>query len=204
MLMTQEAIDTLITRIERAYRLRRPQWHGGCSSVRVWGAAASRLIQATESDSSLPVDPELFVASQSLGSSFPDPWSELTGPESARRFLDRVELIVRGLRKELTEEVCVAEKRVAAGQTISKVLGSRSSRISPLARYIVAYRGSRERLRLRFLEDAQSQHRSCPLYRLASTCLIPLEDYPVPEGREGLSSPSIKKGSVSRAKAIWN
>ena len=204
LLSTQEVIDALITRIERAYRLRRPEWHGGCSSSRIWAAVASGLIEASAADPSLPVDPELFVASQSLASSFPDPWSELTGVESICRFRDRVEWIVRGLRKELTDEVRVAETRIASGQSISKVLGSGSRRISPLARYIVASRASRQHLTLRFLEDAQSQHQSCPLYRQASMNLISVEHYPVREGKEVWIGTLVKKGTVSRAKALWN
>ncbi len=204
MLSTQEVIDTLTHRIERAYRLRRPEWYGGCSSSRIWGTVATGLIEATAADACLPVDPELFVASQSLVSTYPDPWSELTGVESIRRFRDRVEWIVRGLRKELTDEVCGAEKRIAGGQSLSKVVGSKSRRISPLARYIVASRASRQRLALRLLEDAQSQHHSCPLYRQASSNLISVERYPVQEGQGGWKGTLEKKGTVSRAKALWN
>ena len=204
MLSRQVAIDALSTRIERAYHQRRPEWHGGCSSTRIWGAVATGLIEATEVNPSLPVDPELFVASQSFGSTFPDPWSELTGVESIRRFRDRVEWIVRALREELTDEVNVAEKRIAGGQSILKVLGTASRRISPLARYIVAFRASRQRLTLRLLEDAKSQHHACPLYRQASSSLIAVEHYPVIEGREDWNGTLVKKTPFYRGLAIWN
>lgn len=184
MLTTQDRIETLMTRIEKAYRLRCPQWHGGCSSSRVWAVAAAHLIEANACDPSLPVDPELFVASQWIKSPIADPWTQLTGPESVRRYRERINAIVRSLHDELADEVRVAERRIKAGQTVSQVLSAKSGRISPLGRYVVAVRASRERLSRRFLEAARTQHRACPLYRQACLGLIAADCYPVMEGHE--------------------
>jgi hypothetical protein len=180
-LATQDVIEALADRIERAYRLRRPQWHGTCSTPRVWSVAASTLLGAHETDPSLPSDPELFVAAQPEGCPYPDPWSELTQPGSVRRYRKRVREIVRGLRGELTAEVKLAEDRVSSGQTIGRVLLSKTRRISPLARFIVAQRAGRQALANRFRHDAVEQHRSCPLYRQASRTLLPPGAYPVAE-----------------------
>ena len=79
-LPTQELIDQLAERIERAYTLRRQRWCRGCSTRRVWSAAALRLWQAHVDDPQLPLDCELYVASQVINESLSDPWSELAQP----------------------------------------------------------------------------------------------------------------------------
>ncbi len=82
----QAVIEELSSRIEQAYGLRRPDWRGGCSTDRVWSAAAGRLWAAHAADPvRVPLDAELFVASQPIGAAFADPWSELAEPESTRR-----------------------------------------------------------------------------------------------------------------------
>ena len=103
---SQVIVDQLSGRIRDAYALRRPDWRGACSTARVWNAAAERLWAAhAAAPGSVPLDAELFVASQPVGVPFPDPWSELTGPESARRYQLTVRRIVRRLRGELKHEV---------------------------------------------------------------------------------------------------
>ncbi len=62
------------SRIERAYALRRAGWDRGCSTRRVWAAAALCLWQAHVDDPTLPLDSELFVASQPITGSLGDPW----------------------------------------------------------------------------------------------------------------------------------
>ena len=151
-------------------------------------------------DACIPIDPELYVASQGMNSLMTDPWTGLTSAESVRRYKDRVDVIVRGLRDELTEEVRVAERRILAGQSVCQVLTSKSGRISVLGRYIVAVRASRERLARRFLEGAVEQHRACPLYRQAAAGLIPSTAYPIAEGHEVASPPDLRMvGILGRA-----
>ncbi|MFO0910664.1 MAG: hypothetical protein U0794_20340 [Isosphaeraceae bacterium] len=181
MLATQTTIDALATRIERAYRLRRPHWHGGCSSARVWSAAAWVLWQVHENDPVVPPDPELFVAAQPNDSPYPDPWGELTREDSARRYRQRVRSIVRALRAELAREVRHAEELIDAGQAIATVLRSSRTRLSPLGRFIVAHRAGRTTLARRYARDAAEQHRACPLYREASRRLLPPAAYPISE-----------------------
>ena len=79
-------IDHLASRIERAYALRRAEWDRGCSTGRLWTAAALCLWQAHADDPALPLDSELFVASQPLVGSLGDPWVELTQVEAGRRY----------------------------------------------------------------------------------------------------------------------
>ncbi len=116
MFATQAELESLALRIERAYALRRPQWHHGCSASRVWGTAAAILYQVHLDDAMVPLDPELFVASQPGHPSFADPWSELTQAASADRYRDSVRLIIRSLRHELRCEVRLAERRVRRGR----------------------------------------------------------------------------------------
>jgi hypothetical protein len=178
-LATQSVIDALAERIERAYRLRKPCWHGGCSTVRVWAVAATKLLQINEDNPSIPLDPELYVAAQPSDSPISDPWLELTQEDAVRAYRDRVRGIVRALRAELTAEVARAERRIEAGRPVSKVLLTRSRWISPLGRFIVARRAGRTALAERFLPEAILQHSCCPLYREASLRLLPPDHYPV-------------------------
>ena len=81
MLPTQEMIDRLADRIERAFRLKRCNWRRGCSTPRIWSAAATILWQVHCENPEIPLDPELFVASQPIAASFGDPWASLGRPK---------------------------------------------------------------------------------------------------------------------------
>jgi hypothetical protein len=194
-LATQSAIDALADRIERAYRLRRPEWHGMCSTHRVWTAAAAVLLNVHAEHPSVPVDPELFVAAQPADATYPDPWRELTQAGAVRRYLRRVESIVRRLRAELAGEVRLAEERIGAGESIGKVLSAGNRRLSPLGRFIVARRAGRVALASRFVDDAVIQHWACPLYRQACADLLSAGSYPVPDAAtETPAAPKPVKG----------
>jgi hypothetical protein len=181
MLPTQSVIDGLAERIERAYRLRKAYRHGGCSTDRVWTVAAIELLKIHDSHPTVPVDPELYVAAQSGESFYCNPWLELTQAESGRRYRWKVREIVRSLRAELTREVTLAEERIEAGRSIGKVLKTSGQWLSALGRFIVAQRAGRTVLAQRFLREAVEQHRSCPLYREASSRLLSPGEYPVAE-----------------------
>ena len=179
MLPSQVVLGKLSRRIERAYSLRRPDWRGGCSTSRVWSAAASRLWAAHAADpAGIPVDAELFVASQPISAPFADPWSELTQPEAATRYRSQLRKIIRRLRAELKREVTRAETLIGRGREIDDVLKA-DGRISPLACFIVALRAGRGDLADHFSDEAVAQHRACPLYRRASFALLPTDLYPV-------------------------
>jgi hypothetical protein len=168
-LPSQGVLEKLSRRIEQAYSLRRPDWRGGCSTSRVWSAAAGRLWAAHAADpAKIPLDAELFVASQPIAAPFADPWSELTQPDAARRFRSRLRKIVRRLRAELKREVVRAETLIGRGREISA-----------LACFVVAIRAERGDLAVGFTGGAAAQHRACPLYRRASLALLPGELYPV-------------------------
>jgi hypothetical protein len=180
-LATQAALEVLAERIERAYRLRRSGWYRGCSSAGVWSTAAAILVQLHQDDTTLPVDPELYVAVQPVGGPFDDPWVGLTQRSATKRYRTRVRAMIRALRSELRAEVRYAERRIARGEALENVLKTPSKRLSPLGCYIIAHRGDCPALGERFRLGAVEQHRCCPLYRAASLQLIPLELYP---GRE--------------------
>jgi hypothetical protein len=178
-LPTHEVLDHLADRIEQSYSLRRPRWLGCCSTSRVWHTAALRLWEAHVSDPDrIPLDPELFVASQPISVPFSDPWAELAHRKSARRYRSSVRQIIRQLRAELKREVVAAERSVREGQEIGRILTRKIRGRSSLGSYIVARRAGRDDLADRFVAAAAAQHRSCPLYRPASLALIPAEFYP--------------------------
>jgi hypothetical protein len=178
-LPSQVVLGKLSRRIEQAYGLRRPDWRGGCSTSRVWTAAAERLWAAhAAGPAGIPLDAELFVASQPIAVPFADPWSELTPPDAARRYRSQLRRIVRRLRAELKREVTRAETLIEGGREIDDVLKTHG-RISALGGFIVAFRAGRADLVDAFSAGAVAQHRACPLYRRASVALLPGNLYPV-------------------------
>lgn len=181
-LPTQEIIDHLAERIERAYALRRAGWDRGCSTGRVWAAAAMCLWQAQVDDPTIPLDSELFVASQPICGALGDPWVELTQVEAGWRYRLQVRRIIRHLRAELTREVRRAERMMAGEAPVSAASLSRDQRLSPLGCYIAAHRMGRADLAGLFAQGAVEQHRGCPLYRPASLSLLPAESYPIDDG----------------------
>ncbi len=203
-LATQHEVDEVAERIEHVYCVRRPGWRGGCSSSRVWQVAARLLLETLAIDPALPCDPVLFVLAQPAGGPYPDPWTELTAPESVRHYRRCVRGIVRGLRQELTKEVRLAEERIAAGRPIGRVLGSRGRGLSALGRYIVARRAGRAVLARRFLPDVLAQHHSCPLYRPATTGLLPAGAYPVSADSDQLVPVPLATGTPTVATMPWN
>jgi hypothetical protein len=132
-------------------------------------------------DAQLPLDSELFVASQPISSALCDPWSELTQPESARRYRTQVRRIIRRLRFELEREVALAERSIRQNQEVHAAVLVKNRRLSPLGCYIAAHRSGRAALARRFAAAAADQHRSCPLYQQASADLLPVELYPIPK-----------------------
>ncbi len=176
---TQELIEDLANRIERAYTLRRTGWDRGCSTGRLWTAAALCLWQAHTDDPALPLDSELFVAAQHLIGSSGDPWVELTQIEAGRRYKVQVRRIVRRLRRELTREVHRAERLMSEGGRLIVSLLSRDGRLSPLGCYIAAQRVGRPEIASHFAVAAADQHSACPLYRVASLSLMHPDRYPM-------------------------
>jgi len=145
----------------------------------VWSAAALRLWDAHAQDPlQVPLDPELFVASQPISGAVADPWTELTEPEAARRYRSRVRRIVSRLSWELKREVRRAERLIRRGCELGAVLNAKDGRLSALGSFIVARRAGRADLAARFAAATAAQHRSCPLYRSASVTLIPPDFYP--------------------------
>ncbi len=178
MITSQAIVGQLAERMERAYRRRYPSWQAIGLTPGVWEAAAARLLEGSAGGWGVPVDPELFVAVQSRSGLTPNPWVELTQERSLEHYLKALRRIVRQLRKELRSEVRRAERRLNLGLTLDEVLATEGARISPLTCYILAHREGRYDLSMRHRAAAASQHRSCPLYRLASRAFLPSQAYP--------------------------
>jgi hypothetical protein len=173
-LASRHEIDRLAGRIRNAYLRRGGRWNGGCSTDRLWEAAALVVIQCHDENPEIPIDPELFVISQSIT----DPWSDLASPRAAERYRKQVATIVRSLKVELGREIRQAEEMIRRGRSISDVVGGRNAKLSPLGRYIVARRAFRPDLADDWSRRARIQHESCPLYRSACCEFLPVEAYP--------------------------
>jgi hypothetical protein len=176
---SQDAVGQIAVRIERAYRRLYPGWVPVGLTPGVWESAAARLLEGPGVARGTPVDPELYVAVQVRRRHSPDPWAELTQRRSLDRYLRALRRIVGQLRQELKSEVRRAECLLVRGVALEEVLRSEAVRISPLGRYILAYRAGRRDLSSCHRVAAARQHRSCPLYRLASRSLLPGHAYPL-------------------------
>jgi hypothetical protein len=191
-LPTQQTIDHLADRIERAYLLRRPEWNRGCSTRRVWAAAAVRLWQTHMNDPALPLDSELFVASQPINGSFSDPWVELTQVEAGRRYRTKVRRIVHRLGRELKREVARAEQILSENVRSTFAWLAHNRHLSPLGCYIAAQRMGRADIADRFALLALEQHQACPLYQLASRSLLSADLYPAGDLRPSQEIAAIR------------
>jgi hypothetical protein len=178
---SRDAIDHLAGRIELAYRRRNPRWTCLSPSQEVWDQAATKLLDASLGGPDVPIDPELFVAVLAPGGISPNPWAELTQRTSRTRYLKAVRLIIGRLRRELRDELRLAERRISSSNGLEEFLDDARVLISPLTRYILAFRAGRFDLVLKHREPAQGQHRSCPLYRQASRRFLPDHAYPCSE-----------------------
>jgi len=187
-LPTQETLDRLADRIERAFTLRCSDWYRGCSTPRIWSAAATILWEARSEDPAIPLDPELFVASQPLTASYADPWSSLAQPEAGHRYRHRVRRIIRRLRNELKREIRLTEHLLRQGRALSRIIGSRDARLSPLGLYIAAHRSGRADLAGRLRRSAIEQHNCCPLYRSACAAFLPAKLYPMQVSSRGVEA----------------
>ncbi len=186
--VSQIEIQRLAERIERAYMRRGGRFRAVCSTPRVWNAAATALWRCRLDDPELPVDPELYVAAQGIDADSSDPWADLASPQAMERFRRRVRAIVHQLQSELSREIRRAERSISRGREAVAVLTARDSRLSPLARYIVARKTLGEDLARRWLPGALEQHRSCPLYRNACGGFLSVAEYP--SERDAIRAPA--------------
>lgn len=193
MLASQKELDCLAKRIELAYRRRGASWDGGRSTSRVWTAAAMVLWQAHLDDADVPLDPELFVASQPMRTGVSDPWLDLAGEEAGNAYKRQVRQIIQMLRAELKRELQLAGKLIKKGRSLRDVLFAPNPRLSPLGRYILARRSDRGDLAEKLEGEALEQHLICPLYRSASLAFVAADQYPVdstPIRPDPLSTPN--------------
>lgn len=179
MILSTRTVDLVADRIERAYLRRYVEMPCVTWDSRIWRLAARGLLEEHTRVRWLPIDPELFVASQGRASATADPWTDLAPPEAIHRYRWRVQRIVRRLRAELQGEVNRAERAIARGRSIEDVCERRRRWLSPIGRLIVVSRANRPDLLDRYRSAAIRQHQSCPLYQRACHTLMPSEAYPV-------------------------
>jgi hypothetical protein len=171
----------MVKRLERAYAHHYPNGVRDWSGSGVWEVAASCLLEMHRESPGLPLDPELFVASQGGAVRDADPWMLLTKPEARARYRARVQQIIRTLRRELRRELRASERRMAAGMSLETALELPGRFFSPLGKYILAHRLGRADLADAWWAEAREQHRSCPLYVNACEGLLDPGQYPVLE-----------------------
>ena len=178
MITTQNNLDQIAGRIERAYHLRHPNWLATGLTPGVWGAAAIRLLEVADARSSLPVDPELFVAVQDYKTFRRDPWRELTQEGATKAYRVAVRRIVRQLRRELGAELRWAARYLNSGRSIEELTESPKSKVSPMIKVMLCHEYDRSDLAELIRPAAEAQHLACPLYRAACKHLVPSEVYP--------------------------
>lgn len=195
MLASQKELDRLATRIQLAYRRRGARWDGVRSTSRVWMAAATTLWQVCLDDAEIPLDPELFVASQPMSSGVADPWLDLVGEDAKAAYARRVRQIIRMLRAELKRELQFADRLLKKGRPLGDLLLESNPRLSALGRYIMARRADRSDLAKKLESDALAQHRVCPLYRFASLAFVSADQYPVDPAPAKTETPATPHAS---------
>lgn len=200
MIATQNNLDQLADRIERAYHLRHPNWLATGLTPGVWTAAAVRLHEVVAAHSFLPVDPELFVAAQSYKTFRRDPWCELTQEGACKAYRSAVRKIIRQLKRELAGELRRATRFLEAQGTLDELVASARSKVSPMIKLMLCHQNDRSDLALHVNSAAEAQHLACPLYRIACKNLIPGDLYPLPN-QKILLQPRIVAQSRSFA---WN
>ncbi len=186
-LQTPRTIELVADRIEQAYQRRRPQSLSHIGDTRVWTMAAQALLEAHRQTPWLPLDPELFVAAQTLRTRAGDPWSDLAPRPAMVRYRRRILYIVQSLRRELRTEVRRVEGLVRRGRSTESILGTSHRWLSPLGAFIAAYKLDRLDLMEGLRPGARDQHDACPLYRIACRTFLPTSAYPVIELLPGLS-----------------
>lgn len=199
MITTQNSLDLLAARIERAYRLRHPSWLPTGLTPGVWVAAAKRLLDV-EHASSIPIDPELFVAVQDFKAFRRDPWRELTQERATRSYKVAVRGLVRQLKVELAGELRWSRRFFDAGHSLDDLLALTKSRVSPMMKLVLCLEQRRPDLACVVRPAAEAQHLSCPLYQIASRRWLSGQAYPVPA-----EEPPIDLGVPDeRATFAWN
>ena len=188
MIHTSLEVGRLADRIEYAYLRRYPHLPRMGSDERLWESLASMLIRAHERSPWLPVDPELFIASQLKVGPLTDPWAHLESSKALRRYRRKVRRIILALRVELRQEIRLLQRTKVRVGSILGALEDRPSSVSALACYIFAIRARRAELAEVYRRGAQEQHSGCPLYQRASQTLIRAEDYPVLDLFPGVKS----------------
>jgi len=197
---TQNNLDQVAERIERAYRRRHPTWTATGLTPGVWTAAAVRLADVSHGDVSLPIDPELFVAVQNYQSFRRDPWRELTQEGAVKIYRSAVRKIIQQLKAELADEMKRSKRFLEAGGSLDEVLANSKSRVSPITKFVLCHRQKRQDLVEVIRPAAQAQHLACPLYRFACENLVPSLFQP-DSTRELMTMPGVGQPNLSFA---WN
>ena len=180
LISTQNDLDQLAGRIERAYRRRHPLWTATGLTPGVWTAAAVRLSEVAMGDSILPIDAELFIAVQNYKSFRRDPWGELTQERATKSYRLAIRVIIKQLKKEIAAELKWSQRVLEMGRSLDEVLTSTKSRVSPITKLVLCHREGREDLAQVVRPAAEAQHLACPLYRYALKNLIAHAAYPEP------------------------
>ena len=197
---TQNNLDQVAERIERAYRRRHSTWLATGLTPGVWTAAAVRLNDVSHNRVVLPIDPELFVAVQNYKSFRRDPWRELTQEGSVKTYRFAVRKIISQLKIELAAEMRWSKRFLEAGGSLDEVMAISKSRVSPITKLVLCHRQQRQDLAETIRPAAEAQHLACPLYQFAYRNLMPSLSYP-DSNRGSMTIPGVGEQKHSFA---WN
>ncbi len=130
-----------------------------------WIRSAVALVAANKLEPLIPIDPELFIASQfdNGESSVPE---DVEG--AVARYKSSVMRTICKLRQELSEELKWLTSASRRGMSVERLIRTHSRKITPLSLYIHAQRMNRDDLADGLISQVLEQHEHCPLYRAAS------------------------------------
>lgn len=175
---SQKTLDRSAEMIKQAYLRQNSGYSPSSCSSEVWVAAAMRMHQVAEENLGIPVDAELFVASQVYRGFRRDPWTELTQAGASRNYRQAIRKIVGLLEKEISREIRWATRKMESGASLDGLMASAKTKLSPLSKFYFAREFGRSDLADRYRDDARDQHLSCPLYETAFRNLLPSMIYP--------------------------
>lgn len=164
---TQNSLDQLAVRLQRAYERRHPHWLSTGLTPGVWTAAASRLLDVGVNQPKLPIDPELFVAVQDYKTFRRDPWRELTQAGSSHVYRQSILQIVKQLKVELRKELRWARRYLEKEGSLDQMLACPRPKVSPLVKLLLCHQQNRPELAVLVRTAAEAQQKACPLYDLA-------------------------------------
>jgi hypothetical protein len=140
-----------------------------------WIRSAVALLALNRHETHIPIDPELFVASQYERGALTIPDDV---EDAVARYKTSVMRTICKLKQELSEELKWLTSASRRGLSVERLIRTHSRKITPLSLYIHAQRMNRDDLADGLISQVLEQHEHCPLYRAASAQWLEEGRYP--------------------------